>query len=95
MYDNARVITLLVAKPLPHSGGDSGLVPRDMRRPERLQIALTRGLPNKFFAFDLEISPRTFELHRANLMSKLQVRTLSAALQIALAAGLDGEPPYA
>ena len=56
---------------------------------------LTRGLPNKFIAYDLDISPRTVEIHRANLMSKLQVRTLSAALQIALAAGLDGEPPYA
>jgi two-component system response regulator FixJ len=56
---------------------------------------LTRGLPNKFIAYDLDISPRTVEIHRANLMSKLQVRTLSAALQIALAAGLDGEPPCA
>ncbi|WP_342249024.1 response regulator transcription factor [Sphingomonas sp. OTU376] len=53
---------------------------------------LVRGHPNKTIAFDLGISPRTVELHRANLMSKLQVRSLSDALRIAFAAGLENEP---
>jgi two-component system response regulator FixJ len=51
---------------------------------------LARGLPNKTIAYDLEISPRTVEVHRANLMSKLGVRSLSDALRIAFAAGLGG-----
>ncbi|CAN5350187.1 response regulator FixJ [soil metagenome] len=51
---------------------------------------LARGLPNKTIAFDLGISPRTVEVHRANLMAKLQVNSLSEALRIAFAAGLHG-----
>ncbi len=49
---------------------------------------LAKGLPNKTIAYDLEISPRTVEVHRANLMIKLGVRSLSDALRIAFAAGM-------
>lgn len=58
---------------------------------------LAKGLPNKTIGYDLNISPRTVEIHRANLMSKLNVRSLSEALRIAFAAegnsdaGRDGE----
>jgi len=51
---------------------------------------LAQGLPNKTIAFDLGISPRTVEVHRANLMTKLSVRSLSDALRLAFAAGLGG-----
>lgn len=47
---------------------------------------LAQGLPNKTIAYDLGISPRTVEIHRANLMTKLAVRSLSEALRIAFAA---------
>ncbi len=47
---------------------------------------LAQGLPNKTIAYDLGISPRTVEIHRANLMSKLGVRSLSEALRVAFAA---------
>ena len=47
---------------------------------------LAHGLPNKTIAYDLGISPRTVEIHRANLMTKLSVRSLSEALRIAFAA---------
>ena len=50
---------------------------------------LAQGLPNKSIAYDLGISPRTVEIHRANLMSKLGVRSLSEALRIAFAAEAD------
>ncbi|WP_448663375.1 response regulator transcription factor [Sphingomonas sp. CJ20] len=52
---------------------------------------LVRGHPNKTIAFDLGISPRTVEVHRANVMTKLGVRSLSEALRIAFAAGLEGD----
>jgi two-component system response regulator FixJ len=52
---------------------------------------MAQGLPNKTIAFDLGISPRTVEVHRANLMGKLQVKSLSEALRIAFAAGLQDE----
>jgi two-component system response regulator FixJ len=47
---------------------------------------LAQGLPNKTIAYDLGISPRTVEIHRANLMIKLGVRSLSETLRIAFAA---------
>jgi len=49
---------------------------------------LANGHPNKAIAYDLGISPRTVEIHRANLMSKLEVASLSAVLRIAFAAGM-------
>jgi two-component system response regulator FixJ len=53
---------------------------------------LVRGHPNKTIAYDLGISPRTVEIHRANLMTKLEVASLSEALRVAFAAGLGEEP---
>ncbi|QGP79196.1 response regulator FixJ [Sphingobium sp. CAP-1] len=44
---------------------------------------LVEGLPNKTIAYDLGISPRTVEIHRANLMQKLEVKSLAEALRIA------------
>lgn len=58
-------------------------------REQEVLKGLTQGLPNKTIAYDLGISPRTVEVHRANLMSKLAVRSLSEALRIAFTAGLD------
>ena len=49
---------------------------------------MVQGLPNKSIAYELGISPRTVEVHRANLMLKLKVKNLSEALRIAFAAGL-------
>jgi len=49
---------------------------------------LAQGLPNKTIAYDLDISPRTVEVHRANMMSKLGVRSLSDVLRLAFAAGV-------
>lgn len=51
---------------------------------------LAKGLPNKTIAYDLGISPRTVEIHRANLMTKLEVKSLSEALRIAFAAQEQG-----
>jgi two-component system response regulator FixJ len=48
---------------------------------------LAKGLPNKTIAFDLGISPRTVEVHRANIMAKFEARSFSDALRIAFAAG--------
>ena len=53
---------------------------------------LVEGLPNKTIAFDLGISPRTVEIHRANVMAKLEVRSLSEALRLAFAAA-DADTP--
>jgi two-component system response regulator FixJ len=46
------------------------------------------GLPNKMIAQALGISPRTVEIHRANVMEKLGCRSLAEAVRLALQAGL-------
>ena len=51
---------------------------------------LLDGLPNKLIAYQLNLSTRTVESFRATLMDKLGVRTASAAVRIALLAGLPG-----
>lgn len=53
---------------------------------------LVCGHPNKTIAYDLGISPRTVEVYRANLMSKLGARSLSEVLRLAFTAGLDKNP---
>lgn len=47
------------------------------------------GKANKVIALDLGISPRTVEVHRANLMRKLGAASLSELVRIALSGGLD------
>ena len=53
---------------------------------------LLAGLPNKTIAYDLAISPRTVEIHRARVMDKMGVRSLSELVRLALAAGMRPSP---
>jgi len=47
---------------------------------------IMRGQPNKIIAADLGISQRTAENHRAAIMRKLGVSSISALVQLAVAA---------
>ena len=69
-------------------GADEAAVKLKALTPREREVldGLAKGLPNKTIAYDLGISPRTVEIHRANLMTKLGVRSLSEALRIAFAA---------
>lgn len=49
---------------------------------------LIKGHANKVIAHELDISPRTVEIHRSKLMDKLEVRSLPEALRIAFRAGM-------
>jgi two-component system, LuxR family, response regulator FixJ len=53
------------------------------RREKEVLVAFVDGAPNKVVAHSLGLSVRTVELHRANMMRKLGVRSLSQALLIA------------
>jgi two-component system, LuxR family, response regulator FixJ len=59
--------------------------------PRECQVlqALLRGGSNKTIAGDLGLSPRTVEMHRANMMERLRVRSLPEALRLAYDAGLN------
>jgi DNA-binding NarL/FixJ family response regulator len=47
------------------------------------------GQPNKVMAFELGVSEKTIETHRARLMKKLEARTLAKMVETALLAGLQ------
>ena len=49
---------------------------------------LVAGRANKVIAHELDISPRTVEIHRAHLMEKMEARSLSDLIRLALAAGV-------
>jgi two-component system response regulator FixJ len=51
-------------------------------------LGLIDGKANKIIAYELDISPRTVEIYRANLMDKLGVRSVAEAVRIAFASGL-------
>jgi two-component system response regulator FixJ len=55
------------------------------REREVLQL-LTQGKANKAIAIDLNLSPRTVEVHRARLMARMGAHSLAEAVRIALLA---------
>lgn len=67
------------------------LVARLSARERDVLRGLIDGQANKMIAHRLSISPRTVEIYRANLMNKLNTRSLSEALRIAFTAGLFPE----
>jgi two-component system response regulator FixJ len=62
------------------------------RERQVLQL-LVAGKPNKVIAYELSISPRTVEIHRANVMDKMQAKSLSELVRLAIAAGIDVTGP--
>lgn len=57
-------------------------------RERQVLEALVSGWANKVIAYELAISPRTVEIHRARVMDKMQARSLSELVRMALAAGV-------
>jgi two-component system response regulator FixJ len=55
-------------------------------REHEVLMGLIEGRPNKVIAHQLDLSPRTVEIYRANMMEKLDVSSLSEALRLAYAA---------
>jgi two-component system response regulator FixJ len=62
----------------------------DLLSPREREVleGLLAGLPNKSIAYDLGISPRTVEIHRARVMDKMGARSLSELVRLALASGV-------
>ena len=76
--------TILQDWPLSEAAGKLALLsPRE----REVLNGLLAGLPNKSIAYDLAISPRTVEIHRARVMDKMGARSLSELVRLALAAG--------
>lgn len=58
------------------------------RREAEVLSALVSGASNKVMATELGISPRTIEIHRANVLRKLGARSTADAVRIGIYAGL-------
>jgi two-component system response regulator FixJ len=57
-------------------------------RERQVLEALVAGHANKIIAFDLGISPRTVEIYRANVMTKMAANSLSDLVRMAMMAGV-------
>jgi two-component system response regulator FixJ len=57
-------------------------------RERQVLDGLVAGKANKVIARDLDISPRTVEIYRANVMLKMQADSLSALVRMAMIAGV-------
>jgi two-component system response regulator FixJ len=54
------------------------------QREREVLDGLIEGKANKVIAFDLDISARTVEVYRANVMAKMQARSLSELVRMAM-----------
>jgi two-component system response regulator FixJ len=57
-------------------------------RERQVLEGLVAGSQNKVIAYELGISPRTVEIYRANVMTKMQADSLSQLVRMALSAGV-------
>jgi len=57
-------------------------------RERQVMEGLIAGLSNKMIARNYDISPRTIEVYRANVMTKMQASSLSELVRLAMRAGL-------
>ncbi len=58
-------------------------------REKQVFSELVIGYPNKVIAGNLGISPRTVEIHRANILQKLQVTNLAKLIRMSILAGIS------
>jgi two-component system response regulator FixJ len=96
--DDAMIAAIEAA--LKHQGGSDrqseereGLLAKIEQlspREKQVLIGVVAGKPNKIIAHELDISPRTVEVYRANLMTKMRASNLSHLVRMALLAGIDG-----
>ena len=94
-FDQEAILHAVQAALERGSGGDGGDGPAIAaklaslsERERQVLDGLIAGHPNKIIAHDLGISPRTVEVYRANLMTKMAARSLSELIRMAILADI-------
>ncbi|MGD0564926.1 MAG: response regulator FixJ [Roseiarcus sp.] len=91
LIDTVRIALAGAADAANGDAASAPIIARvDSLSPRERQVmeGLVAGLSNKAIARDYDISPRTVEVYRANLMSKMQAANLSELVRLAMRAGL-------
>ena len=90
ILDSLAVGFLRLTAPDKDPAKGAAIAKLELLSPRELEVlqGLLAGLPNKSIAYDLNISPRTVEIHRARVMDKMGARSLSELIRLALAAGV-------
>jgi two-component system, LuxR family, response regulator FixJ len=95
-FEDDRLIGMIeLALSRAESGSRSEAIAQDIvariasltPRERQVMDGLIAGLSNKMIARDYNISPRTIEVYRANVMTKMQAASLSELVRLALRAG--------
>ena len=96
-FEDERIIGMIdVALMQAVSGAQSEAMTHDIAsriatlspRERQVMDGLIGGLSNKLIARDYDISPRTIEVYRANVMTKMQAGSLSELVRLAIRAGV-------
>ena len=89
-----RAIEIGARKHTEHSQAAAAAQRVDRLTPRERQVLaeLLAGRSNKMIAFELQISQRTVEVHRAHIMQKMEAPNISQLVRMALLAGLTPPP---
>jgi two-component system response regulator FixJ len=96
-FEDDRLIGMIdIALKQAKSGARSEAVALDIAarvaslspRERQVMEGLIAGLSNKLIAREYDISPRTIEVYRANVMTKMQAGSLSELVRLAMRAGV-------
>ena len=94
-FDDELILTSIRAALSREQGGDqreteradaAERIARLSGRENDVLEGLVAGTPNKVIAFDLRISPRTVDVYRANVMTKMEASSLSELVRLTLLA---------
>lgn len=92
-FDDERLVRMIEAALKQNEGTPVSIdiasrVANLSQRERQVMDGLVAGLSNKLIAREHNISPRTIEVYRANVMTKMQAHSLSELVRFALRAGI-------